>query len=140
MFRLVEYRHMIYNKLGTSEGRGGDRLSFAAWVRETRLRKGLQVSECAFRAGVRQPTWSEWERSPDDKTWRRATITKIAKALDVQGDRALVAARMLPQEDTDIEIGRRIGPILSQVSPKKRIEILDTLENVAEGLVKIAAI
>jgi transcriptional regulator with XRE-family HTH domain len=114
-------------------------LSFAAWMRETRLQKGLQVSECAYRAGVRQPTWSGWERSPDDKTWRPATISKIARALDVQRDKALMQARMLPQEAPDMEVARRLGPILVRAAPAKRGAILQALEDAAEHLVEVAA-
>jgi hypothetical protein len=46
---------------------------------------------------------------------------------------------MLPQEDPDMEAGRRLGPILAQASPNRRELILDTLEEVASRMLKIAA-
>lgn len=114
-------------------------MSFAAWIRETRLRKGLQVSECAVRAGVGQPTWSDYEASSPNKEWRKATIHKIALGLGVDSATALVEARLLPLEEPDMEAGRRLGPILARASPSKRRAILDMLEEVASGMVKIAA-
>lgn len=57
------------------------RMPFAAWMRQTRLAKGLSVSECAAAAEVRQPVWTEWEDAAPTKEWRRATVRKIAFAL-----------------------------------------------------------
>jgi transcriptional regulator with XRE-family HTH domain len=52
-----------------------------AWMRETRSRKQLTMQHCAECAGVKQPTWAEWETNPDLHP-RQSTVEKIALGLD----------------------------------------------------------
>jgi transcriptional regulator with XRE-family HTH domain len=115
-------------------------MSFAVWVRETRMRKGLQVSECAIRAGVGQSTWSEYESSSPQKEWRKATVLRIAAGLGVDADTALLEARLLPKEEPVMEQVRKLGPIVGRAPPDKQPAIWETLANVAEQLVTIAAV
>lgn len=48
-------------------------------VRVIRERTGLSITEAATRAGVRQPTWSNWERGERNAT--PANIQAICRVL-----------------------------------------------------------
>ena len=66
-------------------------MHFSAWVKNTRVSKGLSQEECAARAGVSQSVWSDYEKV-NTRNLRKATVGKIAFALGVTDGEALEAA------------------------------------------------
>ena len=73
--------------------------NFAQWVREQRLARGFSTSECAERAGVKQPVWSEYESEANSGQPRRSRVEKVALGLQMPIDEVLVAAGLLPRSD-----------------------------------------
>ncbi len=64
------------------------RLNGAA-IRVIRERSGLTVTEAARRAGVRQPTWSNWERNRRNAT--PANVAAICAVLRIDDVTAILA-------------------------------------------------
>lgn len=58
-------------------------------IREIRTKSGKTVSEAAMAAGVKQPTWSNWERGKRDAT--PANVLQICHVLEVSDHRAVLA-------------------------------------------------
>jgi transcriptional regulator with XRE-family HTH domain len=75
-------------------------VTFAQWVRETRDRLGMNQEECAALAGVHQSVWSEYEK--EGRTFRPATVKKIAKGLRVSEAEALEAAGYRVEKSCDV--------------------------------------
>ena len=73
-------------------------MPLGSWMRETRLAKHLTAAECAERAGMLAPVWSNWEngrsrrRDGQPSQPRRETVEAVARALDVPISEALHAA------------------------------------------------
>ena len=119
--------------------KGGDILHFASWMRETREQKRMSAADCASRAGVSQPTWSQWEGAPPEKEWRTPTVNKIADGLGVPRKVALAMAGRMASDKPDELIGQRLGPILERAPANRREFILQTLEEMAQRMVEIPA-
>lgn len=113
-------------------------MDFPAWIQETRKQKGLSMEECAERAGVTQPAWSKWESSSAEHQFRKETVVKIADALGANRSDALTASGR-HSSDPDLELGRRLWPILMQAPVHKRGQIEQALESMARTLVETAA-
>jgi transcriptional regulator with XRE-family HTH domain len=71
------------------------RLNGAA-IRVIRERSGLSISEAARRAGVRQPTWSNWERNRRNAT--PGHVAAICAVLRIDDVTAILAD---PSEEGD---------------------------------------
>jgi transcriptional regulator with XRE-family HTH domain len=67
-------------------------MSFAQWVKDTREEQNMSITECATRAGVKHPTWIEYENTTKGKQPRRETVEKVATGLRVPLSVALEAA------------------------------------------------
>lgn len=65
-------------------------MNFSQWVVQTREAQKLSQTECALRAGIRQPSWQEYEAV--NRPRARKTVEKIADALGVKRAEALEAA------------------------------------------------
>ncbi len=58
-------------------------------LRTIRERSGLSVSEAAARAGVSQPSWSNWERGA--RNAKPASVRAICRALAIDDITAILA-------------------------------------------------
>ena len=67
-------------------------MHFADWIATRRKALRLSQSECAERAGVSTPVWCEYENVEKQAQPRRSTVEKIARALEVSLDEALIEA------------------------------------------------
>ena len=110
-------------------------LPFAAWMQQTRLAKGLSVSECATAAGVKQPVWSEWEDAPPTKEWRRATVRKIAFALKEPESVAMREAdKSVPQEAGNSYLSQQLERYLVTIPAPRRAAAESLLIDMARRL------
>lgn len=110
--------------------------NFPRWVREQRTQKGLSTSECAERAGVKQPVWSEYESESNDAQPRRSRVVKVACGLGMQVDEVLVAAGLLPgteQPSLTPEV-LEYSRFLSSLSFEKRSAMVKLVRSSYEAL------
>ena len=109
-------------------------LTFGQWIRETRLSRKLTAAECADRAGMKAPVWSNWEndrsRSRNGKPSqpRAETLEAIAKALDVTLEEAMAAAYGGQKREAKDEWEQ----IMEIVPPSKRAAFLKQVKGWAE--------
>ena len=84
-------------------------ITFGAWVKEIRERKGWSIALCAGNMGWK---WNQWQRLEQDEPRRyngepsqprRETVLRIAKALNVEPVEALHAAGYAPTQELTYE-------------------------------------
>lgn len=114
-------------------------MTFGQRLRAFRKDKGLSMQECADRAGILQSQWCRLENAGYDNPEYK-TVQKIAQGLDESVEVVSSWTRFVSTlQEPDAEIARRLHPILQQLPPKKRREVLDTIEEMTRILAKTAA-
>lgn len=111
-------------------------LTFGAWMRQIRTGKRLSATECAVRAGMELPVWSNWEndrsRRKDGRPSqpRQRTIESIARALDVSVADAMFAAygREVPAQGDDWQ------RIYERIPPSRRARFLEAVKAMADAI------
>lgn len=109
-------------------------LTFGQWMKEVRLSRKLSATECAEKAGMKPPVWSNWEndrsRSKDGRPSqpRTETLQAIAIALDVDLEEARIAAYGVTKRHKEDEWNQ----ILEIVPPSKRAEFTNRVKGLAE--------
>lgn len=86
--------------------------SFSDWVRSTRRARNWTLVEVADRAGIKQPVWSQWESGK--AVPRRETVIKIADALMVPREDALLRAGYLPGAEHN-EAREGVSPLSREI-------------------------
>lgn len=106
--------------------------SFGAWMRETRESRRMSAVECAEKAGMKAPVWSNWENDRSRRRDglpaqpRRETLIAIARALEVSVEEAAAAA-FGQRLETSHALQERLNPILDRLSPDRRKQMEDYL-------------
>ena len=107
----------------------GPTLTFGQWIRKTRSNKKMSAAECAERANMKPPVWSNWE---NDRSRRKdgkpaipepETMERIAYALDEPLTKVMEAARYFTTSVPDefsIELAKELSLMASDLDENKK--------------------